>query len=360
MKCALRAIRNTQPLRGHGDIEGLKASIQEVGLIHPPTVDEALNLLAGRRRYQALMELYGPDYEVEVTVLPVNGDRLKAFRVALDENLKHKPLTDPEVAAAIKEYDDMKREIEGSKSAGNPNLLQQNKLGGWTQVQTAQDLGISQPAVVKAIKIATAIEQHPDLAGLRSGQAILTEVKRREVQTPPWPQGKYRTIVIDPPWPVEKIEREVSPNQFEMDYATMTLETIAALPVTSLVAAEGTHLYLWTTPRFLPAAFDLLIRWEFRYVFPMVWHKPGGFQPFNLPQNNAEFVLFGKLGSLPFLTTKDFFICFSAPRQAHSQKPAEFYDLVKRVSPGPRLDMFSREVRDGFESWGNEIDKFKR
>jgi hypothetical protein len=30
-----------------------------------------------------------------------------------------------------------KRQLEGSKSAGNPNLLRCNKLDGWTQKQTA-------------------------------------------------------------------------------------------------------------------------------------------------------------------------------------------------------------------------------
>jgi N6-adenosine-specific RNA methylase IME4 len=29
-----------------------------------------------------------------------------------------------------------------------------------------------------------------------------------------------------------------------------------------------------------------------------------------------------------------------------------------RVSPGPRLDMFSREKREGFDQHGNEIDFF--
>ena len=36
----------------------------------------------------------------------------------------------------------------------------------------------------------------------------------------------------------------------------------------------------------------------------------------------------------------------------------EFFDIVRRVSPGPRLEMFSREGRQGFTAWGNEAGKF--
>ena len=44
----------------------------------------------------------------------------------------------------------------------------------------------------------------------------------------------------------------------------------------------------------------------------------------------------------------------------HSRKPDEFYDLVREVSPGPRIDVFSREKREGFDQWGNEEDEFQQ
>ena len=36
------------------------------------------------------------------------------------------------------------------------------------------------------------------------------------------PEGKFETIVIDPPWPTQKIDRDVRPNQIGFDYSTMT------------------------------------------------------------------------------------------------------------------------------------------
>jgi hypothetical protein len=74
-------------------------------------------------------------------------------------------LTDPEVAAAIKEYDELKRKLEGSapEQGGRPKTDFAEISYGWSQRKTAKDLGISQFAVAKAIKIATAIEEYPEL-----------------------------------------------------------------------------------------------------------------------------------------------------------------------------------------------------
>jgi N6-adenosine-specific RNA methylase IME4 len=50
------------------------------------------------------------------------------------------------------------------------------------------------------------------------------------------PDGTYHTIVIDPPWRMEKIEREVRPNQVGFDYPTMDEEQLAAFPLPDMAA----------------------------------------------------------------------------------------------------------------------------
>ena len=69
-------------------------------------------------------------------------------------------------------------------------------------------------------------------------------------------------------------------------------------------------------------------------------------------------MIYARRGAPEFVDAKDFFCCFNAPRREHSRKPDEFYDLVRRVADGPRIDMFSRERRDGFDQWGDETDRF--
>lgn len=172
------------------------------------------------------------------------------------------------------------------------------------------------------------------------------------------PQNKYRCLVVDPPWPMKKIDRDVRPNQVGFDYPTMSEEELFDWPDAMNRADEQCHLWLWTTQKFLPTAFRCSRQWGFDYLCTFVWHKPGGFQPVGLPQYNCEFVLLCRKNGLEFLDTKDFKTCFEAPRREHSRKPDEFYDLVRRVSPETRLDMFSREKRDGFDQYGNEVGKF--
>jgi N6-adenosine-specific RNA methylase IME4 len=205
-------------------------------------------------------------------------------------------------------------------------------------------------------KIATKMDE----SGMDKLADAIREVKRVEiienlesisVQETKKTQGFYDVIVIDPPWPMEKIEREVAPSQALLDYPTMALEEIAAMQIPG---APDCHLWLWCTHKLLPRAFNILEMWNYKYVCAFVWHKPGGFQPYGLPQYNCEFALYARQGSPPFIDLKDFPVCFSAPRNAHSEKPKEFYDLVRRVTAGRRLDMFARRAIEGFDSWGNE------
>lgn len=171
--------------------------------------------------------------------------------------------------------------------------------------------------------------------------------------TPPLPGDRYRCIVIDPPWPMDRIVRNTRPRQAAgLDYPTWTLEQIAELPVGELVDPAGCHLYLWVTHRFLPTGLDILGEWGARYECALTWIKPGGPTPFSW-QYNTEHALFARAGAGLDLECNGAKLSLEAPTTGHSRKPEAFYDRVREVSPGPRLNMFNagREL-DGFDAWG--------
>jgi N6-adenosine-specific RNA methylase IME4 len=133
-----------------------------------------------------------------------------------------------------------------------------------------------------------------------------------------------------------------------------TIEQVRAMPVPDLADPDGCHLYLWITNRSLPKGFGLLEAWGFRYVTMLTWVKPS-IGVGNYFRNNTEHILFGIRGRLPLLV-QDVGTWMEAPRGArHSAKPDEFYALIARCSPSPRIDIFGRGDRDGFVVWGSEM-----
>ncbi len=183
-------------------------------------------------------------------------------------------------------------------------------------------------------------------------KAARQERKREQI---PLPDGKYSCIVIDPPWPVTKIDRDVRPNQIDFDDPTMSEDDLLDFDL-PLIAADNCHLYLWAPHKYIHFAYQLAEHWGFKCQCLMTWVKNIGFTPFSW-MYDTEHVLFCRRGSLDLLKLGKQ-LGFKAKVREPSRKPDEFYDLVREVSPGPRIDVFSREKREGFDQWGNETGRF--
>ena len=180
------------------------------------------------------------------------------------------------------------------------------------------------------------------------------------------PYGNYKVLVVDPPWNQGKTGRRRSrPNQnTELDYPTLSKPELMELPVRDWANPDRSYLWVWATNSkdrrtkepVLAMAFQLMDHWGFNYYTTITWHKGTGPCPFGPYQVTTEHVLFGYRGTGKFdkevlgkLKTH-----FRASPGAHSSKPDAFYRDVARYFVGPRLDVFARQHREGFDGWGNE------
>lgn len=167
----------------------------------------------------------------------------------------------------------------------------------------------------------------------------------------------YRTIVIDPPWP--ESGGGVIKRGADRHYPLLSTSAIAGVIESAdlWAPAPDCHLYLWATNTHLPAGIDLLARLGFRYITTLTWAKDriGLGQYF---RGQTEHVLFGVRGFCPIPPDQRLSTLIAARRGRHSEKPTRFYEIVEQVSPGPRLEMFARRRRVGWDVWGNEAPEF--
>jgi len=166
---------------------------------------------------------------------------------------------------------------------------------------------------------------------------------------------KFRTIYLDPPWPLQTITgftHAKNKRPKKLPYPTMTLEDIARLPVADL-ADTNAHLWIWTTNKFLPTGFDLMKLWGFKYMIPVHWIKPSGLGAWWI--HRTQTLLFGYRGKLDMREKLKPNVMFANPKR-HSAKPVEAYELAEAVSHEARVELFARNTRPGWASYGNGID----
>jgi N6-adenosine-specific RNA methylase IME4 len=183
----------------------------------------------------------------------------------------------------------------------------------------------------------------------------------------------YRVIAADPPWAF-KSNSAARPGRNAMrHYDCMSLGDINALPVSGIVADDAI-LFLWITGPFMAigAHLPLMKAWGFKPSgMGFVWIKlnPKAASLFFLEQDlamgggfttrkNAEFCLIGKRGRSVRQSAGVHEVIIE-PRREHSRKPDKFFKRVQEYSEGPYLEMFARQPRKGWDSFGLETTKFE-
>jgi len=188
---------------------------------------------------------------------------------------------------------------------------------------------------------------------------------------------KYQIIYADPPWDYKNKRkgivngnRSLTNKNGVTPYKTMTLDEIKKLPVRDL-CDSNCALFLWTTMPYLEKSFEVIKSWGFEYKnVGFVWLKTYTAKK----PKSLEFYMKSTYG-INYYTKLNIEICLLAirgkmtpishnvsaqiiaPREKHSKKPdivAE--EIVKLFGDVSRIELFARDVKNGWDVWGNEVE----
>jgi N6-adenosine-specific RNA methylase IME4/ParB-like chromosome segregation protein Spo0J len=340
-----------------GDLKSLVDSIKTIGLLHPIVVSSDGLLIAGQRRLEACRILGISD--VPVTTI----DLIEASSGEAHENFTRKDLLPSEIVALKRALEPLERQSAKERQGLRTDLdLREESASarGEARDKIAKYLGVGRTTIDRAEAVVNAAEEDPDEYGQlvqqmdRSGKIagayrrllVTRQAKAIEAEPPPMPRGPFRVIVADPPWEYDG---------GNLPYPTMTLEAIKSLPVRE-IAAPDAILWLWTTNAHLRVSFEVAEAWGFEYKNLLTWVKDR-FGTGDWMRGQTEHCLFAIRGKPIFLGGKQGTV-IEAVRRDHSQKPEEFYELVERLCPGGKVELFARTLRIGWAAFGDQIGLF--
>ena len=164
---------------------------------------------------------------------------------------------------------------------------------------------------------------------------------------------KYHIIYADPPWQYRNKRTGGSMNSGSASkYNTMSVEELCALPVGELAKKDST-LFLWTTVPMIEDAFKIMKAWRFNYKTMLFWQKIMSWGMGFWYRGQVEILLLGVKGKVKaFRIQRANFI--QAKVREHSRKPDEFYELIEMTGLEPRIELFARHEREGWDCWGDE------
>lgn len=182
----------------------------------------------------------------------------------------------------------------------------------------------------------------------------------------------YSVIYTDPPWKFRTWSETNQAKSPSRHYDLMEAGDIRAIPVKDW-CEKDCALFMWVVQSNLPEALALIDAWGFKFkTVAFAWVKMKG------KQDRLFYTGDDVRMGLGYHTRSGFEQCWLAtrgdgykrlvknepqvvfsPLREHSRKPDEIADaIVRLVGDVPRLEMFARTQRDGWDTTGNEIDKF--
>ena len=340
------------------DLVGLlAATLRESGIHEPLHVTPAGVVVDGRHRLHAARKAGLARVPVRVVDPP------DPVFYMVEAALARRQLDESARACIAVQYTTYHADIQHGKQTRQANLggvdvaALPHRAAGRTRERVAELARVSP----RLIQDAAYLHQHDREAFTRLLQGtgkVTTEATRIRrarkdagLDTPPLPEGVFDVVYADPPWQSANPNSAWSP---EAHYPTMPLPEICTLPIP---AASDAVLFLWAVAGQLEDALAVIHAWDFTYHGQIVWVKDGPIGRGIWVRYQHEPLLIATRGNWPPPTpSRRVPSVITAPRGRHSQKPAQFHELIEHMYPGAtrRLELFARAARPGWTIWGNQ------
>lgn len=174
---------------------------------------------------------------------------------------------------------------------------------------------------------------------------------------------KYKTILADPPWDYNNSGCRGAAKNI---YPTMKDTEIYNLPIPQ-IADKDCVLLLWATWPKLTEAMQVINAWGFEYKTAFPWVKVtdcsknfwGDWEikvPYGIGfwiRGVSEPLLISTKGNIKPPDVG--FVGLLSPNLSHSKKPIDVYHYAEFL-PAPRVELFARRKRNGWDVWGNEVE----
>ena len=385
---------NSFPMMDNKSFAELMADIKEYGQREPITTCDGM-ILDGRNRHKACVSLGIEPKTVEYTGNPwtfvwsLNGERrnlVKEQRYLIWKHCTENSEQWISVRQAIQDEANRKRseaakererteegtfqpqvrhsvapmENEHKPVVGQSVLpVDKKQEPGKTAKATASKTNAG--AVARGDKLA---EQRPDLATkVRMGEVKPAEA-HRQMKKDEYNQRVERAaksikqqsnllpnlILCDPPWRYNFAETES--RKIENQYDTLSVKEISEC----LKDTEpNCILLLWATAPKIREAFELIDIWGFEYKSQAIWDKEmigSGYWW----RGQHEILIAATKGKVsPPIPEFRVSSVFKEKRTLHSKKPECVYKWIEKAFADKiKLEMFCREPRESWISWGNE------
>lgn len=177
---------------------------------------------------------------------------------------------------------------------------------------------------------------------------------------------KYDIVYTDPPWKQSKGgKKAVRPNSSgkDLDYQTMSIEQIAELhkSVFDNNVNKKHNVFMWTIDKYLHQTEEMMKNFGYNLHARMIWDKINGIPAAFTVRYSHEYLLwFYKKGDILMPSDETRGKYSTVLREMvtkHSKKPECAYEMIEDMFPNAsKLEMFARNERTGWDSWGNELN----